>query len=413
MIGPRSFVSSSRWLLPIGAATLVLGVVVSLRMVGEGVDFPVLYVMGRALLHGTNVYLPEATATFPQEFGVPPAAMLYPPATGFLIVPLALLPFAIAKWTFALVIDAAVILGIRALVRAAAPKASSGVWMLAAGIAMASAAMRWGLMLLQVAPLILGLLCWFVGLLHTGRSKAAVLVAVAATTLKMTLALPFVGLLALRRRWSSVIAVGTAWIAANAVAFWRMGPDSFAAYQRSIRVLGNLSDINSPDLWRPVALPRLDWMPLFYTATANMTLANVVALALSGACFLWLAWQALRSPRPDELSTTALFLGALVCLGSLAVYHHQYDAILFFAPVLVALLADGVRIRRDDLRYWLAAPLLLMILLLPIGKAQAVMAGAVGLVGVAVVKLAFPVAFTLALVGCLLLISSRSAEPAA
>jgi hypothetical protein len=373
-------------------------------MVGGGVDFPVLYVMGQAMLNGTNVYLPEQTAAFSTDFGVAQFGVFYPPSTGFAAMPLALLPYGVAKWAFAVIINLAIILGIRALVRLANPQAAPTVWMIAAGAVLASSAMRWGMMLLQVAPLVLGLLCWFVSLLHRGKPRAAVAVALVAMSLKMTLALPFLGLLALRRHFFGAASVVGAWVMLNAIGFWRMGPGSFAHYQRSIGDLEAIGHISSPDPWRPIALPRLDWVSLFYGITEDLTFARGAALAVTAACFLWLAWQALRTPRPHDLRTMAVFLGATTCLGSLAVYHHHYDAILFFAPALLGVLLFDWN---DRWGYVLIAPLTAMILLLPIGKAQAVLAGIMGLTGVGLLKLSFPVAFTLALVGCLLLIRNE------
>jgi hypothetical protein len=397
----------------LGALTLAAGVVVSFALVGGGVDFPVLYVMGRGLVTGTNVYLPEHTALFPQLYGIPPADMLYPPATGFVVLPLVLLPYGLAKWTFAAIIDLAVILGIRALARTAARPVPAFVWMSASGVTLLSAAMRWNLMLLQMAPLILGLLGGFVYALHTGKTRTATALAVVAMALKMTLALPFVGLLALRRRWTSIALVGLMWAALNAVGFWRLGPASFATYQHNVAALTDVGDINSPDLWRPVALPRLDWMPLLYSLTDNMPFARAAALALSAASALWLAWYGFRTRHESELRTTALFLGALVCLGSLGVYHHQYDAILVIAPALLVILSGLRPDGRYDVKYWLSAPLLLMILLLPIGKTQNVLQSALGLTGVGLLKMCFPVAFTLALISCVLLLRSQPVGPRA
>jgi Glycosyltransferase family 87 len=406
----RSIPTSPSWLQALGVAALVGGIVMSLAAVARGgVDFPVLYVMGRALLTGTNVYLPAQAAAFPAEFGVPPPGMFYPPVTCFAFMPLALLPFGVAKWLFALLIDAAIIWGIRAMVRTAAPRAAPHVWMIAAGVVLASAAMRWGMMLLQPSPLILGLLCWFVSLLDLRRHRLAVAIAMLAMILKMTLALPFLGLLALGHRWKNIVLITTTWIALNVFGFWRMGPGAFAQYQRNISGIEELGYINSPDLWRPVALPRLDWVALFYALTESLTFARAATFVLAGVCGLWILWIIFLDRRRTETRTLAPFLGAMVCLGSLIVYHHQYDAILFFAPVILGVLLPE---RRPRLGHWLIAPLVLMILVLPIGKAQTVLGSVLGLLGIALVKLAFPVAFTLALVGCVLLIHTRPAEPA-
>ena len=394
-------VLSSRSGLVIGLAVLAGGIAVSLAMVGGGVDFPVIYVMGQGLLNGTNVYLPEQTAAFITDFGVDQYGMFYPPATGFAALPLALLSYGAAKWAFVALINVAIVSGIRELVRLAKPDAPPQLWMIAAGVVLASSAMRWGMMLLQVAPLVLGLLCWFVSLLHRDKPRAAVAVAIVAMSLKMTLALPFLGLLALRRHFLGAATVVAAWVTINAVGFWRMGEGAFAHYRRNIGELETLTHISTPDPWRPIALPRLDWVSLFYGITEDLTFARVATLAVAAVCFLWLAWCAWRNPRPRDLRTTAVFLGAATCLGSLGVYHHQYDAILFFAPVLLGLLLFDPKYRWG---YLLIAPLTAMMLILPIGKAQSVLASIMGMTGVGLLKLSFPVAFTLALIGCLLLI---------
>jgi hypothetical protein len=398
----RTLAARSKWLLGLGLAVLFGGIAVSLKMVGGGVDFPVLYVMGQGLLNGSNVYLPQQTAAFITDFGVDQFGMFYPPATGFAMLPFALLPYATAKWAFAGLINLAIVFGVRELVRVARPEAPPALWMLAAGVVLASAATRWGMMLLQVAPLVFGLLCWFVSLLHRDKPRSAVAVAIVAMSLKMTLALPFLGLLALRRHFVGAATVIATWMTLNAIGFWRMGGDAFAHYRRNIGELEQLGHISSPDPWRPIALPRLDWVSLFYGITENLTFARGAALATAAVCFLWLAWCAWRNPRPRDLRTTAVFLGATTCLGSLGVYHHQYDAILFFAPVLLGLLLFDRQYRWG---YALITPLTAMILVLPIGKAQTLLASILGLTGVGLLKLSFPVAFTLALGGCFLLIA--------
>jgi Glycosyltransferase family 87 len=389
-------------------AVLIGGIAVCLTRVGGGVDFPVIYVMAQGVLTGANVYLPEQTAAFATDFGVAQFGIFYPPATGFAALPFGLLSYGVAKWAFAVLCTLAITLGIRALVRVARPESPPHVWMIAAGIVLVSSATRWGMMLLQVAPLVLGLLCWFVSLLHRGKPRAAVAVAIVAMSLKMTLALPFLALLALRRHVVGAATVVGAWVTLNVIGFWRMGPDAFAHYQRSIGELEKVGHISSPDPWRPIALPRLDWVSLFYGITGDLTFARAAALIAAAACFLWLAWCALRNPRPTDLRSTTMFLGAATCLGSLGVYHHQYDAILFFAPALLgALLFDP----KDRWGYLLIAPLMAMILVLPIGKAQSVMASLMGLTGVGLLKLSFPVAFTLALIGCLVLIGAPLTRP--
>jgi hypothetical protein len=185
-----------------------------------------------------------------------------------------------------------------------------------------------------------------------------------------------------------------------------MGSGSFADYRQNMAHLEALDGISSPDPSRPIALPRLDWSYLFYGLSKNLPVSRIAALALGAAVFLWLVREALRVNPPANLTTTALFLPPLVCLGSLGVYHHQYDACLFFAPALLAYFVLG-RPRTITWPLLLVAPLLLMILLLPIGRVQGVLESLMGLPGVTLLKLTFPVAFTMALGGCLAILRDR------
>lgn len=388
---------------------LAAGLVVSAAVVRDGVDFPVLYVMGEGVLRGVDVYVPGETAMFRERFNVSEFGMFYPPATGFALAPLALLPYSTAKWVWFLLIDAALVFGIRALVRTAAPSSKPHVWMSCAGIVLLSAAIRWGLMLLQAAPLVLGLLCLFVALLHGKRGAGVLAISVFVTSVKMTLALPFLGLLALHRRFGAVAASAGAWIALNALGFWRMGGGSFSGYRQNIAILEALDNISSPDPWRPIALPRLDWFYLIYGLSSNLRLARVLALAISAIVFLWLLREAMRDRSRPTLTRSALFLAPFVCFGSLCVYHHQYDACLFFAPALLACFLWPRR-RAHFWVYVLFAPLLLEILFLPIGRVQSVLQSAWGLFGVGVLKLSFPVVVTLALVGSLLTLRLHDVE---
>jgi len=398
-----------RWQVALGAAVLAAGLLVSVAVVRDGVDFPVLYVMGEGILRGVDVYVPGETAMFRQRFNVSEFGMFYPPATGFAMAPLALLPYGVAKWVWFFFIDVALVFGIRALVRTAAPSSKAYLWMSCAGVVLLSAAIRWGLMLLQAAPLVLGLLCLFVAQLHGGRRAGVLAISVFVTSVKMTLALPFLGLLALHRRFGAAAASIGAWLALNALGFWRMGGGSFSGYRQNIAILEALDNISSPDPWRPIALPRLDWFYLIYGLSSNLRLARILALAISAVVLVWLVREAQRDQSSPTLTRSALFLGPLVCFGSLCVYHHQYDACLFFAPALLACLLWPRR-RAHFWVYMLFAPLLLEILFLPIGRVQSILESAWGLVGVGVLKLSFPVVVTLALVGSLVILRLHDVE---
>jgi len=403
--------STSRQRLLFAGAVLVLaaGLGVNWAVGRGGVDFPSLYETGRAALTGANIYDASATAIFPERYNVArPMGMFYPPATGFVMLPFALLPFELARFAWLLTIDLTLIFGIRALIRFTAPQARNHVWMYVVGVVLLSSALRWGMMLLQGAPLVLGLLCWFVVALHGNRPRSAAAIAILAVAVKMTLSLPFLGLLLLRRRFGAALAGVATWAGLNAIGFFRMGSTALAQYRQNVGSLESFGNINAPDPWNGLSLPRLDWTYLFFGLGGNLAAAKLVSLILAGLVSLWLAREGLRTRLPSTLYSTALFLPPLVCLGSLCVYHHQYDACLFFAPVIVGYFVMGRRVQPR----WaalLSLPLVVMILVLPIGLTQALADTVFGAWGVGLLKLSFPIAFTSALVGSLIML--RAGEP--
>src|SRR6185369_1536250 len=389
----------TRILFAIALLVLLAGLVANWAVGRGGVDFPSMYVTGRGALTGANIYQASATEHFQELYGVErPIAMFYPPATSFMMLPFAILPYPLAKLAWLLTIDIVLITGLRALVRYAAPEAGSHVWMFTVGVVLLSSALRWGMMLLQAAPLLLGMLCWFVVVLQREQRGWATALAILAVAIKMTLSLPFLGLLLLRRRYLAACAAVSTWAALNAVGFLRMGTTAFNDYRQSVATLEAFGNINTPDPWNALSLPRLDWTYLFYGLSGNLTLAKLATLGLSGVVSLWLLKEGFFSRQPPTLQETTLFLAPLVCLGSLCVYHHQYDACMVFCPAVLALLVFGKR-PRPAWAGLVTLPLLTMILILPIGLAQRFASALLGPVGVGLLKLSFPIAFTAALIG--------------
>ncbi len=385
----------------IGVALIAAGLAKMWSVARGGVDFPSMYVMGEGVTLGRNIYDPAVALTFPGRFGVvQPAGMFYPPATGVIMAPFALLPFGVSKTLWFVLLSVSMIFGVRALVQRVAPGRPSYVWTISAGIVLLSSAVRWGMMLLQGAPLVLGLLCLFVALLHGERPRLTLIVAALATALKMTLALPFLGLLALHRRFGALAASLGAWLLLDVVGFLRMGRDSFAMYRENMGSLEALNTVNAPDPWSNPALPRLDWTFLVYGITGQLTVARLATFALSGGVALWLLFAGYRARQRPSLATSTAFLAALVCLGSLAVYHHEYDACLFLTPLLLGFFLWQKK-RPPTWTLLVLAPLTLMLLLLPLGVVRGIMTDHFGTLGVGLTKLSFPVAFSLAICGSL------------
>jgi hypothetical protein len=405
---PAPAIVSKYWRDACGLALLLGGVIASwVAAQRMGVDFATLHGMGLAIVDGVDVYDPvRFTAEFKTRYdlGAPPG-MFYPPATGIVMAPLALFPYAIAKSLWLALLIASVVFGVRAVVRVAAPHAARSSWMIAAGLILLSAATRWGMTPLQGAPLIFGLLCVFVAAQHADRPKLAAGIAGLVTVFKITLALPFLGLLLLHRRFRSIVLCCVAWVALNALGFWRMGSGAFASYQQGMKNVEAMNDINSPDPWFIRSIPRLDWTYLYFGVTRHLAFSRLACLFTAAAVGLFVLTLALRRRSPISLTHTTAFLAVWVCLGTLAVYHHQYDLVLFFTPVLLALF-DASFPRRPRWALALLAPLLAMMCLLPIAKLGTLLQRAFGEGAFVLLNLSFPIAVTLALIGSLRLLLS-------
>jgi hypothetical protein len=190
--------------------------------------------------------------------------------------------------------------------------------------------------------------------------------AVVATAFKMTLALPFLGLLLLQRRFRTLaLGVGVP-VLLNALGFLRMGDAAFANYQHDIASLDAIdANINTPDPWLPFALPRLDWVFLVYGFKKNLALARLLTLVSSAGVALLLLREGLRT-QSRRTSVERAFGAARLPTVAL-----RLSPPVRRLPVLRARAARGLRQQRGRLDWAVIAilPVVLMMTLLPIGKA--------------------------------------------
>src|SRR5690242_18960440 len=131
----------------------------------------------------------------------------------------------------------------------------------------------------------LGLISFFVPAFVAQRTRLTLALAILASAFKMTLAQQFVGLLLLRRRISAAALVVAVWLALNALGFWCIGIGALATYRHNVAIfeaLGVPGNVNGPDPWLGISLPRLDWVFLFYGITGNLPLARLSNLVCSG-----------------------------------------------------------------------------------------------------------------------------------
>jgi hypothetical protein len=272
---------------------------------------------------------------------------------------------------------------------------------------------RWGVTPLQIAPLIVGLLAWFYVALI--KCQYWLVAAIAGTVLacKMTLVLPFFGLLLLHRKFLACVALGLIWLGLNALGFWRMGGmEAWTAYANNMAIVEAMDGINTPDPWRMISIPRLDWVYLAYGITGHLPISRLLALTACLVCLSYLFWKGLRSGSLPTKQLMDAYLTPLTCLTLLAVYHHHYDISLMLVPLLVTALTEGKSAFFKRRNIWLL-PMIGLMAAAPVGFAQTALATGFSPVAAGVFRMCFPIVLTLALAVSLLSVSEMTKRASA
>ena len=412
------------------AALLVTGVVSSWwASTRQGGDFLYPYMLSHSLLYGEPIYdrqwqLENIPAVTGQER--PGEGFFYPAGTGFSTLPLAALPFRSAQLLWLAMLISIVLLGIRALVRVFFKRETSATWIAIAGLVLLSASIRWGMTPLQGAPLVMGLLCLFVVCIDRDKYGAAFAITTFVLIFKFTVALPFIGLMLLLRKWREVAAAVTIAGLAHVAGFARVGGlAAFSAYSEGIAGLEALGSINTPDPWDPMSSPRLDWTYLYTGLIGNPEVGKRLSHATTILVAIWLWWSAWRLRDRLCRHATATFLLALTCFGTLCVYHHHYDVSAALVPLMMLGLMHLGGIAKLPTSFWvLTGPLIVMMAVLPVATVQRILLSVGGPTASGYMNIAFPISVTLALISsCLDLwrlqtgdywekpLSSRLADP--
>jgi hypothetical protein len=294
--------------------------------------------------------------------------------------------------------------GVNQLMRTVSPGLPGATRMLVLGALTCTSAARWGFYYLQGAPLVFGLLCLYVVALHRNRALLAFSVATLVVCLKFTLGLPFVGLALVQRRYALLAGVAAIFMLVNVIGFQRMGGMSaVAGYQANMARFEQPDQLNYPDFRAPSSMQRLDWPYLLNAISPDIARSATLGALLSAASVLWLAWQAWRARAfARELGTTLAFLGPLVCLSLLSVYHHHYDAIALFGAAIVYLFGPGKQDRR--LIALFVVPVFVFAGVYPVAQVQDVLGGLFGAGSAAVAKLLGVASVTLAFAASLVLL---------
>jgi hypothetical protein len=385
--------------LPLAVGVIACGLAASRK--DKGGDFAPIHLTGVGVLDGSPIYdRAYQIQAFGTDYppGLLPTGMFYPPSTGVAVLPFALLPFRIAQLCWWAVSVAVIAFGVSALLKTLRPEWGPQMWRLLAGAALFCSGVRWGLTPLQGAPLMFGLLCLFASALIKDNLRLAIGLAAFALAFKFTLAVPFLALLFLRRSYWGIGLCGALWLACNVLGMARVGGMvAWQDYRDSLHLVESFNDINTPDPWDPVSVPRIDLTYLVYGLTGWLHLAQAAAKGLAVLIGVALLLGAARAWKAPSVSQLAPYLLVATCLGSLIVYHHHYDMVVVLAPLLLfSLSRDTARV--DGAQAWLLAPLWFMLLCLPIGQGHDLLIRWLGPSGCAVMNLSMPIAMLLGLV---------------
>jgi len=400
-LGTRNLHSA---LLCIGAAVFLCVAIFSCWWAStrQGGDFIYPYILSHSVMYGEPIYDRQwQLENIPRITGQarPGEGIFYPPGTGFSTLPLVAFSFPHAQILWLAILIGTVVLGTRALMNAKLAN-NTAVWMALAGVVLFSAATRWGMTPLQGAPLIMGLLCLFVASIEKARYCAAFAITTFVLTFKFTVALPFVGLLLLHRKWRKVAGALAIAGLAHVLAFARVGGTAaFGAYVKGVSGLQAPGSLNTPDPWDPMSSPRIDWTYLYTGLVGDPLLTRYLCFGTAALVAIWLLWLAWRLRDRLDRKTTALMLLALVCFGNLCVYHHHYDVSAALVPIIMLAemrLAGLIRFPRSFL--FLMMPLVGMMALLPVAVGQKFLLSLGGPHAAGYMNIAFPISLTLALI---------------
>jgi Glycosyltransferase family 87 len=396
--------------LGLGLLLLCAGLLVNWRNSQlRGEDFGHLFVISKSILERFDIYTATA-AELPAVYrdyinsDFVPWGIFNLPSSGVALLPLALLPYGIAKVLYFILSTVVLLGGTYRLMQLFTDGLHFSTRILILGAVLCSAGARWGLFYLQAAPLVFGLLGLFLWELDKRRSGRAFAIGTLVIFLKFTLFLPFAGLALIRSRLLLVTMVVTTWVLTNVVGFALVGGmEAVNGYRTNMTVFERIDQPNYPDFRVPTSMQRLDWPYLLNAVSPDLPRSQIIAMVLSVLFAAWLIWEFYRVRRfADEPDTTVAFLGPLVCFSLLSVYHHHYDAIALLGPVIVYL---GRPAEPNDrlLILLFVIPVILFVGLWPVEKSQQLVdaflgegnAGWLKLIGTCCVNFAFGVSLVL------------------
>ena len=327
----------------LGVLLIVLGVGRSWFQWDYGREFPDFlwpYTLSRMVVAGQNGYdrdqrMRTCAEVTNEEWCQRLHMQAYPPATGVVLVPLALLPWPIAKVAWFLISVATPLGGLWYLLRAFVPGLSRGTVALVLGMVACSACVRWGVHVSQPATVVAGVLGIYLAAMLRHRSGLAILCGLVALSLKMTSGLPFIGVAVFQRKWRVLGCFLGLWVAVNLLGAMQMGGlAALDGYRANMAHVVEFRGIDSPD--PHVGLVRLDLPYLLNAIHSDVQLSQKLAVLLNLAALLALVYEGWRARAfATSPAVLAAFAAPLSCLSLLIVYHHYYEASLLLPSLLL------------------------------------------------------------------------------
>jgi hypothetical protein len=311
-------------------------------------DFEWTWLLSRMLLNGDRAYDPasaQAASVSLLDRDLTAGRRLVPayfPATGVVLAPFGLMPFKLASPLFVTASFILLLLSMWTLMAAFPPGLALEYRCLTVGLVSCMACTRWAFTSKQVGPLLVFATVAFLVALTEQRAARTVLWGVVGISLKVTLALPFVGVLLALRRFRWALAMLGLFLLLNTWGYQRMGGVVAAASQH-LAVQARVGDlrfsIDAPDPRVPDALPRVDLEFLLNAVLPFGQLALIVSRLITAALAaltLLLLFRDRETPRRPSIGLR-LYTAFFTALGLFVVYHHHYDTIVLLVPAAILL----------------------------------------------------------------------------
>lgn len=321
------------------------------RAMRESGDLVVGYAGAQAWMAGDDPYDPEALRGHFQRSGGGEQATvermdfmrnIYLPLTIPMFVPLALMPWGIAKavWASANVAGLGVIAW--GVLHLAGVPWRSGGGLILLGLALAMAPVHTAIAIGQASIVSAALIVLAAVLGQSGRPAWSGVLYGLATAVKVQIGLPFVVYALWRRQWVAGAVASAVVVVMLAASVGRMElaqVDWLASRQANVEKTMASGGYNDAVRGSSGRYTLINLQYLVHSVTDSRLAANGVALAVVGGLGLLMVWRTgMRDLGNREL---LLALSVVGCLTLLVSYHRTYDAVLMLLPAGWALAGLG------------------------------------------------------------------------